>query len=151
MMIVTMIDTMSDTMIDTNTGTMIGTLIDTLIDTMNETMTITINDKKTYISVDAMSDTIGCPMIDTLNTEELLQSNSFISNKWQNIKALDGIAIESAEGGTAKDTFGGRLTMDFVAERYNNTNCADLRELDFPNCSIRHVDLGNGQVIRIEI
>ena len=64
----------------------------------------------------------------------------------QNIKALDGIAIESAEGGTAKDTFGGRLTMDFVAERYNNTNCADLRELDFPNCSIRHVDLGNGQV-----
>ena len=66
----------------------------------------------------------------------------------QNIKALDGIAIESAEGGTAKDTFGGRLTMDFVAERYNNTNCADLRELDFPNCSIRHVDLGNGQVRR---
>ena len=31
-------------------------------------------------------------------------------------------------------------------ERYNNTNCAELRELDFPNCSIRHVDLGNGQV-----
>lgn len=54
---------------------------------------------------------------------------------------------ESCEGGQAKDAFGGRLTQDFVAERMGMGTQAfsEVRELDFPQCSIRTVDLGNGQ------
>lgn len=48
------------------------------------------------------------------------------------------------EGNLAKDTFGGRLTPDFVAEKLGHSNFHDVRELDLPNCSIRIVDLGIG-------
>ena len=42
----------------------------------------------------------------------------------------------------AKDTFGGRLTPDFVAEKLGHSNFNEVRELDFPNSSLRTVDLG---------
>ncbi|XP_077999840.1 leucine-rich repeat-containing protein 9-like isoform X2 [Glandiceps talaboti] len=69
----------------------------------------------------------------------------FVVYHLKTLKALDGIAIESSEGGTAKDTFGGRLTQDFVAERLGHANFLEVRELDFPTCGIRQVDLGTGE------
>ena len=51
---------------------------------------------------------------------------------------------ELSEGGQAKDTFGGKLTQDFVAERLNHSNFNDVKELDFPQCNVRSIDLGNG-------
>ncbi|XP_056023048.1 leucine-rich repeat-containing protein 9-like isoform X3 [Ostrea edulis] len=68
----------------------------------------------------------------------------FIIYHLKNLKALDGSAIEAMEGNLAKDTFGGRLTPDFVAEKLGHSNFQDVRELDLPNCSIRIVDLGIG-------
>ena len=53
---------------------------------------------------------------------------------------------ESAECNAAKDTFGGRLTQDFVAERLNTSNFTDIREMDFPNLGIKNVDIGGGDV-----
>lgn len=44
----------------------------------------------------------------------------------------------------AKDTFGGRLTPDFVAEKLGHSTFHDVRELDLPNCAVRIVDLGMG-------
>ena len=52
---------------------------------------------------------------------------------------------ESSEGGTAKDAFGGRLTQDFVAEKLGHSNFHEVRELDFPQNSLRMVDLGSGE------
>ncbi|XP_021359487.1 leucine-rich repeat-containing protein 9-like isoform X3 [Mizuhopecten yessoensis] len=76
----------------------------------------------------------------------------FVIYHLKNLKALDGVAIimkrvgqlEATEGSMAKDTFGGRLTPDFVAEKLSHSNFQDVRELDLPNCSIRIVDLGAG-------
>ena len=50
---------------------------------------------------------------------------------------------EAMEGNLAKDTFGGRLTPDFITERLGHANFQEIRELDFPQASIRTVDLGN--------
>ena len=55
------------------------------------------------------------------------------------------VTQEASEGSMAKDAFGGRLTQDFVAERLNNSNFNDIREIDFPQCNIRSVDLGAGE------
>lgn len=41
-----------------------------------------------------------------------------------------------------------RLTNDFVAEHLGHANFADVRELDFPHCSIRTIDLGNGEAFK---
>lgn len=68
----------------------------------------------------------------------------FVIYHLQNLKALDGSGVESTEESSAKDAFGGRLSTDFVAERLGHANFAEVRELDFPHCSIRTVDLGNG-------
>ncbi|XP_064621486.1 leucine-rich repeat-containing protein 9-like isoform X3 [Lineus longissimus] len=65
----------------------------------------------------------------------------FIIYHLRSLKALDGQAVESAEASTARETFGGRLTADFVAERIGHSNFDEVRELDLPNCSIRTVDL----------
>lgn len=62
------------------------------------------------------------------------------------LKALDGLAVETSEGSLAKDTFGGRLTPDFIAERLGHSNFSELRELDLPNSSLRTVDLGTKDV-----
>ena len=60
--------------------------------------------------------------------------------------AIDTFVVqEASEGSMAKDAFGGRLTQDFVAERLNNSNFNDIREIDFPQCNIRSVDLGAGE------
>ncbi|XP_071079047.1 leucine-rich repeat-containing protein 9-like [Haliotis cracherodii] len=69
----------------------------------------------------------------------------FVIFHLKTLKALDGCAIEASEGNLAKDTFGGRLTADFVAEKLGHSNFHEVRELDLPNSSIRTVDLGTGE------
>ncbi|XP_074662952.1 leucine-rich repeat-containing protein 9-like [Tubulanus polymorphus] len=81
-------------------------------------------------------------------TKESEHYRLFIIYHLKSVKALDGIAVELSEGGTAKDTFGGRLTQDFVAERLGHANFGEVRELNFPNCFIRSVDLGLAEHFR---
>ncbi|XP_052269181.1 leucine-rich repeat-containing protein 9-like isoform X5 [Dreissena polymorpha] len=66
----------------------------------------------------------------------------FVIYHLRTLKALDGTAIEAAEGNNAKDMFGGRLTPDFVAEKLGHSNFLDVREVDLPSSGIRIVDLG---------
>lgn len=49
---------------------------------------------------------------------------------------------EAHEGIASREAFGGRLTLDFVAEKVGHTTFEDVQELDFPNFGIRAVDLG---------
>ncbi|XP_071832914.1 leucine-rich repeat-containing protein 9-like isoform X2 [Apostichopus japonicus] len=69
----------------------------------------------------------------------------FVVYHLRTLKALDGIAVESSEGGNARDIFGGRLTQDFVAEKLGHSNFHEVQELDFPQFSLRLVDLGSGE------
>jgi Leucine-rich repeat (LRR) protein len=38
--------------------------------------------------------------------------------------------------------FGGKLTCDFIAEKFTHSKLCDIRTLEFPQCGIRIVDLG---------
>ena len=58
------------------------------------------------------------------------------------LKSLDGSLIESSEMVESKDCFGGKLTCDFIAEKFTHSRLCDIRSLEFPQCSIRLVDLG---------
>ncbi|CAG5119813.1 unnamed protein product, partial [Candidula unifasciata] len=49
---------------------------------------------------------------------------------------------EAVEGNVAKDTFDGRLTVDFIVEKMGHTSFCSMRELDLPNCGLRAVNLG---------
>lgn len=62
------------------------------------------------------------------------------------LQILDGETVDSTEIIEAKDMFGGRLTSDFISERLHGCTNHDLRELNLPNCSLRTVDLGNGDI-----
>uniref|UniRef100_S4RKD9 Leucine rich repeat containing 9 n=1 Tax=Petromyzon marinus TaxID=7757 RepID=S4RKD9_PETMA len=57
------------------------------------------------------------------------------------LKALDGNAVEVAECDSARDTFGGRLTSDLVAERLGHADFIRLQELSLPALNLRTVDL----------
>ena len=82
-------------------------------------------------------DLYGNPVVHEMDNYRL-----FIIYHLKTLKALDGLAIEATEGSIAKDTFGGRLTPDFVAEKLGHSSFEDVRELDLPNSAIRIVDLG---------
>lgn len=62
------------------------------------------------------------------------------------LKSLDGYTIEASECLEAKEYFGGKLTCDFVAEKFPQIPFNELRSLDLPQCSIRFVDLGGAQL-----
>ncbi|XP_027698721.1 leucine-rich repeat-containing protein 9 [Vombatus ursinus] len=57
------------------------------------------------------------------------------------LKALDGISVESPEIENAKDLFGGRLTSDMIAERQGHSSFTQTQELNWTASSIRTVDL----------
>ncbi|XP_055989754.1 leucine-rich repeat-containing protein 9 [Sorex fumeus] len=57
------------------------------------------------------------------------------------LKALDGMSIESSEIECAKDLFGGRLTSDMIAERQGHSDFSQMQELNWTSSSIRTVDL----------
>ncbi|XP_005098353.1 leucine-rich repeat-containing protein 9 [Aplysia californica] len=85
-------------------------------------------------------DMYGNPMVSQVENYRL-----FVIYHLRSLKALDGTAIEAHEGNMAKDTFGGRLTPDFIAEKLGHSSFLEVRELDLPNCAIRTVDLGTGE------
>ncbi|XP_048590343.1 leucine-rich repeat-containing protein 9 isoform X2 [Nematostella vectensis] len=86
-------------------------------------------------------DLYGNPLVENTANYRL-----FVIFHLTTLKALDGLAVESNEGNVAKDAFGGRMTTDFIAERLGHSNFIELRELDFPHCSLRTVDLGSGEM-----
>lgn len=65
----------------------------------------------------------------------------FVIYHLRNLKSLDGSPIEPNELTEARDCFGGKLTADFVAEKFGHQRLSDLRTLDFPAAAIRVVDL----------
>lgn len=66
----------------------------------------------------------------------------FLIYHLKNLKSLDGSPIEPSESTEARESFGGKLTCDFIAEKFTHTKLCDIRSLEFPQCSIRQVDLG---------
>jgi Leucine-rich repeat (LRR) protein len=61
----------------------------------------------------------------------------------QTLQCLDGIGIEVAECNLARETFGGRLTQDFIADRIGHANFFQLLKADFSHMAIKQVDLGS--------
>jgi Leucine-rich repeat (LRR) protein len=70
----------------------------------------------------------------------------FVIYHLKSLKSLDGFPIESNECSEAREYFGGKLTCDFIAEKFPQIAFTDLRSLDLPQCSIRFVDLGGAQL-----
>ncbi|XP_053357223.1 leucine-rich repeat-containing protein 9 [Clarias gariepinus] len=62
------------------------------------------------------------------------------------LKALDGTAVEVSECENAKDVFGGRLTVDMLAEKLGQVNYKEMEELELSGCSIRTVDLAPAEL-----
>jgi Leucine-rich repeat (LRR) protein len=58
------------------------------------------------------------------------------------LKSLDGSPIEPSENNEAKEHFGGKLTCDFIAEKFQSVRLNDIKSLEFPQCGIKVVDLG---------
>jgi Leucine-rich repeat (LRR) protein len=67
---------------------------------------------------------------------------SFVIYNLRFLKSLDGFSIDQNEYLEAKETFGGKLTCDFIAEKFPSVRLNDIKNLEFPQCSIRLVDLG---------
>jgi hypothetical protein len=55
---------------------------------------------------------------------------------------------ETSDSQLAKETLGGRMTQDFVAERLKHSNFSQITELDCPQSGIQAVDLGDGQLFQ---
>ena len=74
---------------------------------------------------------------------EIENYRHFVIYHLKSLKALDGTAISNSDLNQAREYFGGKLTLDFVADKLRLNDFSDVREIDFPNCSLRQVDLGN--------
>ncbi len=59
------------------------------------------------------------------------------------LKSIDGSTIEANELTEAKDLFGGKLTCDFIAEKFFHSKFNEIKMLEFPQSGIRIVDLGH--------
>ncbi|CAF1195882.1 unnamed protein product [Didymodactylos carnosus] len=66
----------------------------------------------------------------------------FVIYHLKSLRAFDGYAVEIQESGEARETFGGKLTADFIVEKMGHTSLNDLKQLELPQCAIRGVDLG---------
>eukprot|EP00794_Sanderia_malayensis_P011827 gene11827-13052_t len=66
----------------------------------------------------------------------------------QTLRAFDGIPVDQFEESLARDTYGGKLTQDFVAERLGHSNFVEVCELDLPNLGLRNIDLGDGTLFK---
>ncbi|XP_036398728.1 leucine-rich repeat-containing protein 9 [Megalops cyprinoides] len=64
------------------------------------------------------------------------------------LKALDGVAVETSECENAKDLYGGRLTLDMVAEKLGHSNVSEVTELNLQTSSIRTVDLAPAELFQ---
>ncbi|CAF0783988.1 unnamed protein product [Adineta ricciae] len=65
----------------------------------------------------------------------------FIIYHLKSLRAFDGFAVEIQESGEARETFGGKLTADFIVEKLGNSNFSDIKHLELPQSSIRGVEL----------
>jgi hypothetical protein len=54
-----------------------------------------------------------------------------------------GILDFAIESGEARETFGGKLTPDFIVEKLGHSNFSEIKQLELPQCSIRGVELNN--------
>lgn len=66
------------------------------------------------------------------------------------LKSIDGSTIESNELTEAKDLFGGKLTCDFIAEKFFHSKFYEIKMLEFPQSGIRIVDLGHASNITLD-
>ena len=71
-----------------------------------------------------------------------LKYRLFVIYHLKSLKSLDGNSIESSEMVEAKENFGGKLTCDFIAEKFFHSRFSEIKSMEFPQCSIRIVDLG---------
>ncbi|XP_065651763.1 leucine-rich repeat-containing protein 9 isoform X2 [Hydra vulgaris] len=62
------------------------------------------------------------------------------------LKMLDAVSLELSEVETSKDTFGGRLTTDYLVEKLGHSNFLEICELDMPNCNLRSVELSSKDI-----
>ncbi len=82
----------------------------------------------------------------------------FIIYHLKSLRAFDGFAVEIQgkiiykkkkiyftflESGEARETFGGKLTPDFIVEKLGHSNFSEIKQLELPQCSIRGVELNN--------
>ncbi|XP_041928695.1 leucine-rich repeat-containing protein 9 [Alosa sapidissima] len=81
-------------------------------------------------------DLYGNPLLEKLESYRI-----YVVFHLPSLKALNGVAVEVSECDNAKDTFGGRLTPDMVAEKLGHSNYKEITELNMQSCSVRVVDL----------
>ncbi|XP_058242803.1 leucine-rich repeat-containing protein 9 isoform X2 [Hemibagrus wyckioides] len=81
-------------------------------------------------------DLYGNPLTRTLDNYR-----AYVIFHLPSLKALDGTAVELSECENAKDVFGGRLTVDMLAEKHGQCNYREMEELELPGFSVRTVDL----------
>ncbi len=67
----------------------------------------------------------------------------FVIYHLKNLKSIDGSSIEPGEFVEAKDQFGGKLTCDFIAEKFFHSKFNEIKTMEFPQCGIRQVDFGH--------
>jgi len=58
--------------------------------------------------------------------------------------------IEPAELTEAKDLFGGKLTCDYIAEKFFHSKFHEIKMLEFPQAGIRVVDLGHSTNLSLD-
>jgi Leucine-rich repeat (LRR) protein len=73
---------------------------------------------------------------------EDVKYRTFVIYNLRFLKSLDGFSIDQNEYLEAKEAFGGKLTCDFIAEKFPSVRLNEIKNLEFPQCSIRSVDLG---------
>eukprot|EP00941_MAST-03F_sp_MAST-3F-sp1_P003667 g3667.t1 len=64
------------------------------------------------------------------------------------LKVLDGIGVDAQELAQARETFSGKLTVEFLTEKLGHKRFAHIRELDLSSCRIRFIESLNGKDFR---
>lgn len=64
------------------------------------------------------------------------------------LKVLDGVGVDTAEQGAARERYSGRLTAEFLEEKIGHAYFEAIRELDLASCRIREIEGLSGQKFR---
>jgi Leucine-rich repeat (LRR) protein len=57
------------------------------------------------------------------------------------LKTFNGAPLESKEFTAAKEMYGGRLNAEFVQEKTGHSRFHELKQMDYPHCNLRIVEL----------
>ncbi|KAJ7312817.1 Leucine-rich repeat-containing protein 9, partial [Desmophyllum pertusum] len=87
-------------------------------------------------------DLCGNPLASAGRTTRL-----FVIYHLTSLKALDGLAVETSEGSLAKDTFGGRLTPDFIAERLGHSKLLRAKRTRLASQLAKNCGSGNQRCV----